>query len=372
MHTSGPGANVSMLFTSGGAPLDVAKGRKSPMRGWNSQAYAELSPAPSVRATQKGSSLSWLTVITPRAEGVQASTVSATSTVSGSAASVVLTTKAGSATVTLDGAGGSRTGPSTMTPTLVAAPIVRAGSTAPFRATGLAPSSAVSVESWPVGAAGWTPVATATATAAGTVDVKVPVPVTADYRVVSEGAASGQVRVVAAYPPTPVGDLAATPSGRGKVTVSWTPPADTGGAPLTGYVVRVDGVRRVVPPGATSAVFTKVVPGTRKVNVRAANAAARSPRARTSVDVKAYPSVSGPSKVRKKTRVTLQLAGLLPRPKAKVLIKTVKNGRTVTRKVDASAKGTATIRFRVRSTVKVVAVSGGVRSAPLRIRTTRR
>ena len=49
-----------------------------PMRGWNSQAYGELSPAPSVRATQKGTSLSWLTVLTPRAEGVAASTVSAT------------------------------------------------------------------------------------------------------------------------------------------------------------------------------------------------------------------------------------------------------------------------------------------------------
>ena len=69
-HTSGPGANVSLLFTSGGAPLDLARGRNKPLRGWNSRAYGELSPAPSVRATQRGTSLSWLTVIAPRAAGV--------------------------------------------------------------------------------------------------------------------------------------------------------------------------------------------------------------------------------------------------------------------------------------------------------------
>ncbi len=46
VHTNGPGANVSMLFTSGGAPLDLARGRNKPMRGWNSLAYGEISPAP--------------------------------------------------------------------------------------------------------------------------------------------------------------------------------------------------------------------------------------------------------------------------------------------------------------------------------------
>jgi hypothetical protein len=368
VHSSGPGADVSMLFTSGGAPLDVAKGRRSPMRGWNSQAYAELSPAPSVRATQKGTSLSWLTVITPRAEGVHAATTSATSAVSGRSASVVLTSAAGSATVTLDDAGGSRTAAGTLTPTTVVAPGVRAGRATPLRATGLTPSAPVSVETLPVGATAWTPVATGTASAAGTVGVRVAVPATADFRVVSGATASDPVRVTAAFPPAPPGDVTATPSGRGKVTVSWTPPADTGGVPLTGYVVRVDGVRRVVGAGATSLEFTKVRAGTRKVNVRAANAAARSPRAKTSVAVTPYPSVDGPSKVRKGSRVTLSLAGLLPRPKTTVTIKTTKNGKVVTRRVDPTNKGTATIRIRVRSTVKVFATSGGVRSAPHRIR----
>ncbi len=110
-HTSGPGANLSMLFTSGGAPLDVAGGKKSPMRGWNSQSYGELSPAPSVRATQKGSSLSWLTVLAPRADGVPASSVTASASVSSAAASVAADALLRrSATVNLDDVTGSRTG----------------------------------------------------------------------------------------------------------------------------------------------------------------------------------------------------------------------------------------------------------------------
>ena len=94
-HSNGPGANVSMLFTSGGAPLDVAKGERSPLRGWNSEAYGEFAPAPSVRASQSGTDLSWLTVIAPRAADVPASSVSATSAVSGDAASVALSTTSG-------------------------------------------------------------------------------------------------------------------------------------------------------------------------------------------------------------------------------------------------------------------------------------
>ena len=67
VHTNGPGANVSMLFTSGGAPLDLARGRNKPMRGWNSLSYGELSPAPSVRATQKGT----LAVLADRARAAR-------------------------------------------------------------------------------------------------------------------------------------------------------------------------------------------------------------------------------------------------------------------------------------------------------------
>jgi hypothetical protein len=367
-HTAGPGADVSMLFTSGGAPLDVAKGRRAPMRGWNSQAYAELSPAPSVRATQKGTSLSWLTVITPRAAGVPATTSTATSSVSGRAASVVLTSAAGSATVTLDDSGGSRSGPTTLTPTATVAPVVLAGSSTAVRANGLAPSVPVTVESWPVGGPGWTTVASGTATAAGTVELRAPVPATSDYRVVSRGAASAPVRVVAAFPPAPPTDVVASSSKRGKVTVSWTPPTDTGGVPLTRYVVRLNGVRKVVPASSTSTTFGGVVPGSRRPSVRAVNEAARSPWASAHVDVPAHPSIDGPTRARKGALVRLVLDGLMPRQKATVLVKTVKNGKTVTRRVAASANGTASLRVRVRSTVRVVAVSAGVRSAPHRIR----
>ena len=239
VHTSGPGANLSMLFTSGGAPQDLAVGKKSPMRGWNSQSYGELSPAPSVRATQKGSSLSWLTVLAPRADGVPASSVTASASVSSAAASVALSTAAGSATVNLDDISGSRTAATTMTPTAVpTAPVVLAGTDSRVRALGLTPSAPVTLESSPTGAGTWTPVSTGKASAAGTVSIPVTVPATADYRVVSGLAASAPVTVVAAFPPQPPVNVVATPTGRGQVTVTWQPPADTGGVPLTQYAIR--------------------------------------------------------------------------------------------------------------------------------------
>jgi hypothetical protein len=371
VHTSGPGANLSMLFTSGGAPQDLAIGKKSPMRGWNSVSYGELSPTPSVRATQKGSSLSWLTVLAPRADGVPASSVTASASVSSAAASVALTTAAGSATVNLDDVSGSRTAASAMTPTAVpAAPVVLAGSDSRVRALGLVPSAPVTLESSPPGAGTWAPVSTGTASAAGTVSIPVNVQATNDFRVVSGIAASAPVTVVAAFPPQPPVNVVATPTGRGQVTVTWQPPADTGGVPLTQYAVRLDGQRIVVPAGATSAVVKGVTPGSRRPSVRAFNQAAMSALALapTALSVRAYPSVVGPTKVRKGTRATLHLAGLLPGQPTTLRVTTVASGKAATRKVTPKADGTATVRLLLRKTVRVVAISGGVTSAVHRIR----
>ena len=276
-HTNGPGANVSLFFTAGGAPLDVKTGAKSPMRGWNSEAYGEIAPAPSLRATQRGSQLSWLTVIAPRADGVPGSAYSATSSVSSTAASVLLTTPTGSATVNLDGTTGSRTVPTAVTPAAyAAAPIVLAGSATKIRGTGLTPAAPVTLESLATGATDWTPVATGKASPSGTVVLPVTVPATADYRLVSGLAATAPVHVTAAVAPQPPTGVTATPSGRGQVTVTWTPPIDTGGAPLTQYAVRVDGKRVVVPAGATSAVVSGLLAGPAVATVRAFNAVAAS------------------------------------------------------------------------------------------------
>jgi hypothetical protein len=368
-HTSGPGANVSMLFTSGGAPLDVAKGQKSPLRGWNSIAYGELSPSPSLRATQKGNELSWLTVIAPRADGVPASAVSASASVSQTAASVALTSPTGRGTVNLDAfGGGSRTDFGSVTPAAVPrADIVLSGSRTVVRATGLTPGESATLEQLPVGAVGWTRVAEGSATAAGTIDLPVTPTASADYRVVAEGGASAPVRVTAAFPPQPAAGVTATPTGRGKVTVSWTPSTDTGGTYLVKQVVQVGSRTIDVAPDATSLEVTGVVPGQRAVQVRAVNPVARSPWATTSVTVPAYPSVSAPGTVRKGTTVTLALRGLLPGERPVVTIDPAK-GATVTRRPSVSAAGTATLRWTVRSRTKVVVVSGGVRSDPRVIR----
>ena len=94
--------------------------------------------------------------------------------------------------------------------------------------------------------------------------IPVTVPATADFRVVSGLAASAPVTVVAAFPPQPPVNVVATPTGRGQVTVTWQPPADTGGVPLTQYAIRIDGKRVVVPAGAGSAVVGGVTPGNRR------------------------------------------------------------------------------------------------------------
>jgi len=368
-HTSGPGANVSMLFTSGGAPLDVAKGQKDPMRGWNSQAYGELSPSPSLRATQQGTELSWLTVIAPRASGVPESAVAASATVSQTDARVALNAPNGNAaTVYLDGIAGSRTDWAPVTPVVVpAADIVLLGSQTVLRGRGLTPGESVTVERLPTGAVAWAIAGQGTATAAGTVDLPVTAAATADYRVVTESGASTPVHVTAATAPQPLTGVTATPTGRGEVTVSWVPPVDTGGAPLVDFVVEHAGTKTVLPATATSHVLSGVVPGDRLVKVRARNAVARTPWASATATVAAYPSISGPGTVRKGSKVTLTLRGLLPGERPVVTLDPAE-GATVTRRPTVTAKGTATVTYWVRSRTRVVVVSGGVRSAPKVIR----
>ncbi len=368
-YSTGDGANVSLFFTSGGAPLDVQKGDRKPWRGWNSIAYGELSPAPSLRATQKGTSLSWLTVIAPRADGVARSEFAATSSVSGTSASVVLRTPSGTSQVNLDGTSGSRTAATTLTPAASAPdPIVLAGTPTHLRGSGLVPGETVTLESLPVGGTEWTPVTSGKAGPAGTIDLgPAPMPTTADLRLASGGVASAPVRVTAAVAPQPPTGVVATPTGRGDVAVSWTPPADTGGAPLTRQVVRIDGKRVVLTPDATSTVVRGVRAGNRQARVRAFNAVAMSAWAPVAVAVPPYPTVKAPATVRKGTKVTVRLAGLMPRQRADVAVKTVKNGKVRLRHVDARKSGKATLRFVVRSTSRVSVTSGGLTSPVIRI-----
>jgi hypothetical protein len=301
---------------------------------------------------------------------VPATAYSAASSVSGTAASVVLNTPSGTATVNLDGSSGSRTVGAVPAPQLTTSePIVLANTAATVLGNGLVPAAPVTLEALPVGATEWTPVAAGTASQAGTTSLQATVPTTEDLRLVSGGVASAPVRVVAAVSPQPPTNVVATPTGRGQVTVTWTPPTDTGGAPLTRFAVQVGSKRVFVPAGAGSAVFGNVLAGgPRSVAVRAWNAVAGSAWARSAVTVPAYPTIAGPSRARKGSTVRLTLSGLLPHQGASLRVTTVSSGRTVTRSVTVSAtKGTAVVSLRVRSTVRVVAVTGGLRSAAHRI-----
>jgi hypothetical protein len=367
-HTSGPGADVSLLFTSGGAPLDVAAGQRDPLRGWNSHSYGELSPAPSLRATQKGTSLSWLTLIAPRDDEVAPSEVSATAAVSAASAAVAFSAPGGSATVMLDDSGGARERYSPVAAAVTPEePVVLAGTTADVRATGLLPEQPARLERLVAGESTWTTVAETTASEAGTAEFRVSADATADYRAVSGPAVSAAQRVVAAFPPQPVPSVAASPSGPGEVTVAWLPPSDTGGVPLARYTLRVDGRELRLGPGATRTVVDGVVAGPTTVKVRAVNPVARSPWASVPVAVPAYPDISGPHAVRRRTSVTLDLRGLLPGTRAAVTVEPTK-GATVRLRPKVRPDGTATVRFKVRRTSKVVATSGGVSSAPHRVK----
>ena len=371
-HTNGPGANVSMLFTSGGAPLDVAKGERDPLRGWNSEAYGEFAPAPSVRASQAGTDLSWLTVIAPRAADVPASSVSATSAVSGDAASVALTTASGSALIRLDGRGGSRSEIAGVVPTLTPTEgIVLSGAQTTLRANGLLPGRPVTLEAAVPGSAQQQAVARSSASAAGTAEFTVPVSASADYRAVSGDVASAPSLVTAAVAPAPPGGVTAVPSGPGEVTVSWTPPADTGGAPLTRYVVRVDGVRQFVPAGALGLVVKDVVAGPRSVSLRASNAVATSAPAPSAVEVPAYPTVTGPVSARRKSNVKLTVSGLVPGAPRTVTLTPAGAGR-ILRATRVREDGSATVRVLAKRTLRVVVTSGDIASAAHRIRVPRR
>jgi hypothetical protein len=272
VSSTGAGANVSLLFTGGSDGQDVVSGAKAPWRGWNSSAYGQLSPAPSVRSTQFGSHLSWVTVIAPRAAGVSDAGLTATSTSTDSSATVGITTPAGGTTwLALTNSSAAVTAaPGTVPATVSIAPrLLKQGSPLFVRASSLVPGEPVSLERQDGGV--WSSVASGVASAAGTVGWRIVPTSSGAYRVVSSAGPTAAVPVVVAMTPGPVTGLVVTTSHR-SVTVRWRPPASNGGLPISGYIITVAGMRVVVPPTTFAALFTVVPARSQPVSVVAGNA----------------------------------------------------------------------------------------------------
>lgn len=76
-HTTGAGANLSLISVGTAPGYSVLQGSYSPWGGWNSEFYSEVAPAPSVRAAMRDKRLTFATVIIPRAIGVGPESVAA-------------------------------------------------------------------------------------------------------------------------------------------------------------------------------------------------------------------------------------------------------------------------------------------------------
>ncbi|HEU4676080.1 MAG TPA: heparinase II/III family protein [Motilibacteraceae bacterium] len=91
--TEGPGANLSLRWVGPAPHLAVTTGQSRPAYlGWNSSAYGELAPAPTLTAAALAATGTWLTVVVPRADGVTDDAVAAAGWVGDTEAEVTVST----------------------------------------------------------------------------------------------------------------------------------------------------------------------------------------------------------------------------------------------------------------------------------------
>ncbi len=292
--SAGPGPNLAVLLTGGSEGLDAVRGARRPMRGWSSLAYGELAPAPSVRSTQVGSRLSWVTVLAPVAAG-QSTASSAVSQVSTDAATVAVTLPGGDPfTVALTRTSASVTdGATALTPSVrLGSAAAQPGAPVALRFSGVTPGARARVEA--LGADGWSEVGSVTAGPAGTGRTVVASDASTSFRVsTTDGVASEPVPLAVGLPPSAPASVSAAISivgtgaaSRGKVTVRWAAPAQgPRELPVSGYTVRIGGRSVTVPAGTRAARFTGLRLGRMPATVVARNVVGTSPAAAVSVKV---------------------------------------------------------------------------------------
>lgn len=93
--TSGAGANISIVSIGNAPSYSSASGSRDPWRGWNSQKYGELVRSPSVHVAARAGRQRLVTVLIPRAAGVDPTEVSATGGLNAAGAQVAVTTPDG-------------------------------------------------------------------------------------------------------------------------------------------------------------------------------------------------------------------------------------------------------------------------------------
>lgn len=88
VHTSGSGANVSLISVGTPTAQRFYRGSKSPWAGWSAPKYGSVGASPSVRMVTSGKQARFVTVIIPRQPGIQKASVTATGELTGNGAIV--------------------------------------------------------------------------------------------------------------------------------------------------------------------------------------------------------------------------------------------------------------------------------------------
>ena len=147
----------------------------------------------------------------------------------------------------------------------------------------------------------------------------------------------------------------------------WQPPADTGGAPLTRFAVRIDG-KRVVAGRRRAARSSRRAGRAGGRQVRAFNVVRGRRWAAVAVAVPAYPSIDGPTGSRRAPGSPSDSPACCPASRRPSRSRIVKSGKLTTRTIDPRNDGTATLRLRVQPDgAGSRPPAGGIRSAVHRI-----